>query len=152
MLRLTNLADYGVVLMAEIAAAKGLSRSADLVATTGLPAATVAKLLNALARSGLLVSHRGAHGGFEVARGLDDISIADVVEAIEGPIALTHCTTTQDDDCQLQPICRVRPYWNTINRAVKTALSEVKLSHLTLDATADGFSHDPVFTNPKQTT
>ena len=143
MIRLTNLADYGVVLMAEIAAKTGLSCSSDLVAITGLPTATVGKLLNALARAELLISHRGAQGGFEVAKPLDEISIADVVAAIEGPIALTHCTTGDDSDCQLEPICRVRPYWNTINRAVNTALAEVKLSHLSLDTAPKALLNKP---------
>lgn len=142
MIRLTNLADYGVVLMAEIAATDGLSRSNDLVRLTGLPTATVSKLLNALARGGLLQSHRGAHGGFELSRPPEKITLADVVEAIEGPIALTHCTTDQDNDCSLEPICRVRPYWNRINHAVNTALAEVTLSQLAADVGAESIELD----------
>ena len=130
MIRLTNLADYGVVLMAEVASRADLSRTNDLVDATGLPSATVAKLMNALTRGGLLTSHRGAQGGFELSRQAAEITIADIVEAIEGPIALTQCTTDRVDDCSFEPICRVRPYWNTINDAVKSALSDVTLGTL----------------------
>ena len=130
MIRLTNLADYGVLLMAEVATRPSLVSTAELVKDTRLPSATVSKLMNALTRGGLLVSQRGAQGGFELAKGPDAITIADVVEAIEGPIALTQCTTGAIDDCSFGPICRVKPYWGTINMAVKTALSEVTLKHL----------------------
>jgi Rrf2 family protein len=89
MLRLSNLADYGVVVMttAARAAADGrLTSAAQVSALTGIPAPTVAKLMGQLGRAGLLSSQRGVAGGFTLARGAAKISLADIVEAIDGPI------------------------------------------------------------------
>ena len=137
MLRLSNLADYGVVVMTAAAriaegrvAADGRHASAAQVATlTGIPAPTVAKLMGQLARGGLLVSHRGVAGGFALARPAPEISLADIVEAIDGPIALTHCGQP-GADCDLSHNCAVRPHWAPVNNAVKAALAQVSLADL----------------------
>lgn len=132
MLRLSNLADYGVVVMTAAArtVAEGrLTSAAQVSAQTGIPTPTVAKLMGQLTRSGLLVSHRGAAGGFELARPAIEISLADIVEAIDGPISLTHCGG-QQPECDLSHNCAVRPHWAPVNRAVKMALSGVTLAEL----------------------
>jgi FeS assembly SUF system regulator len=132
MLRLSNLADYGVVVMtaAARAAADGrLVSAAQVAGATGIPAPTVAKLMGQLGRAGLLASQRGVAGGFALARAPDAISLADIVEAIDGPIALTHCGT-MDHECQLSGQCAVRPHWAPVNRAVKAALADVSLAEL----------------------
>lgn len=132
MLRLSNLADYGVVVMtaaARVAERGGLSSTVELAVQTGIPLPTVAKVTGLLARADLLVSQRGSAGGFTLARQAEDISLADIVEAIDGPIALTHCADG-GQDCTLHGHCAVKPHWDPVNRAVKAALSDVSLAAL----------------------
>lgn len=132
MLRLSNLADYGVVVMtatARIALEGRLTSAAQISGLTGIPAPTVAKLMGQLGRSGLLVSQRGVAGGFTLARPAPAISLADIVEAIDGPIALTHCGQ-HDADCDLSHQCAAKPHWEPVNRAVKAALADVSLAEL----------------------
>lgn len=130
MIRLTNLADYAVVLMCEMAHSDTRVSAQDLSAATGIPAPTVAKVLNALGRAGLLASHRGLKGGFSLAKCPDEIAVGDIIEAIDGPIALTHCAEEGETDCSLDHICQMRPRWQVINSAVRDALMDVKLSGL----------------------
>lgn len=132
MLRLSNLADYGVVVMTAAARADSAGRltsAAQVAGQTGIPAPTVAKLMGQLGRAGLLVSQRGVAGGFGLARGASEISLADIVEAIDGPIALTHCGAPHAD-CDLSERCAVRPHWAPVSQAVKTALAQVSLAEL----------------------
>lgn len=130
MIRLTNLADYAVVLMCELTQSDGRLSAQDLATTTSIPAPTVAKILNALGRGGLLQSHRGLKGGFALSRPATEISVADIIEAIDGPISLTHCAETGTSDCCFDDICQMRPRWQVINNAVKGALEDVKLSSI----------------------
>ena len=130
MIRLTNLADYAVVLMCEIAGASKRISAQDLSTSTNIPVPTVSKILNALGRADLLVSHRGLKGGFALARPTDEITAADIIEAIDGPIALTHCTEPTESDCGYTNICAMRPKWQVINGAVKNALDDVTLASL----------------------
>ncbi|WP_328831957.1 SUF system Fe-S cluster assembly regulator [Thermaurantiacus tibetensis] len=131
MLRLSNFADYGVVIMTAAARAEGALVAASQVSgLTAIPVPTVAKLMNHLARAGLLVSHRGVAGGFALARPAAEISLADIVEAIDGPIALTHCCTDNRESCELLSHCAVRLHWEPVNRAVRDALSKVSLATL----------------------
>lgn len=132
MLRLSNLADYGVVVMtaaAQAGASGTLISAAQIAAQTGIPGPTVAKLLGQLGRAGLLQSWRGVAGGFGLAREPAAISLADIIEAIDGPIALTHCARTESN-CDLSDACAVRPHWEPVNRAVRTALAGVNLTTL----------------------
>ena len=131
MIRLSRLSDYGIVLMAHLA---GLDRddphSAREIATAaGLPQPVASKLLKALAREGLLVSHRGTKGGYTLARRPEQISTAQMITALEGPIGLTECTV-HPGECAQEPSCHVREPWQRINAAVRTALSEVSLADL----------------------
>jgi FeS assembly SUF system regulator len=133
MLRLSNLADYGVVVMtaAARAAADGrLTSAAQVSQLTGIPAPTVAKLMGQLGRAGLLTSQRGVAGGFALARAASMISLSDIVEAIDGPISLTHCGEMGAQCCDLSPSCAVRPHWAPVNRAVRSALEGVSLAEL----------------------
>lgn len=131
MLRLSNFADYGVVIMTAAARAEGsLVAASQVSGMTAIPVPTVAKLMNHLARAGLLVSHRGVAGGFALARPAAEISLADIVEAIDGPIALTHCCTDHRETCELLSHCAVRIHWEPVNRAVREALTRVSLATL----------------------
>src|SRR6476659_6420063 len=134
-MRLTHLADYAVVLMTAAArrpAAASLSAT-ELSAETGVPLPTAQKLMGTLAGSGLLSSVRGAGGGFKLAKSAEDISLADIVEAAEGPIAMTVCPGHEGvSDCALDAHCRVKPHMGIVGIAVRGALGAVSLDSLAL--------------------
>lgn len=139
-MRLSSLTDYAVVLLCSAARSCGACdaggvrvSAADLSGRTGISLPTAQKLVTMLCRAGLLVSARGVGGGVRLARPAAAISIADVVEAIEGPIALTACMDEQRNDCVLEHNCAVQPHWGPVNRAVRDALDGVTLASL-LDA------------------
>jgi FeS assembly SUF system regulator len=133
MIRLTRQSDYGIVLMTRLAAQPELGQSApDLAMALEIPLPMVSKTLKLLAKAGLLVSQRGAKGGYSLPRPASEISIADIIEALEGPIAITDCTdeTLSAHDCSRESICSVRDHWHVINRAVSRALSAVSLADM----------------------
>ena len=100
MLRLSKMNDYAVVVLGHMAAKAGLATAPDVAEATGLPAATVSQVLKKLAHSGLVVSHRGAHGGYALGRAPDQkSSVANLVEALEGPVALTACVDGAEGGC-----------------------------------------------------
>ena len=137
MIRLTNLADYAVVVMAAAARVPDVKLSAARVAEmTGIPAPTVAKLMGTLARGGLLTASRGVSGGFTLARAPSEISVAEGVEAVDGPIALTSCAGTDGTDCAMEGHCAIRGHWPPINQAVRGALAAVSLADLVRPAAA----------------
>jgi FeS assembly SUF system regulator len=130
-MRLSHLADYAVVLMTAAArrdAGERLSAT-ELAAETGVPLPTTQKLMGQLAGAGLLDSTRGAGGGFSLARPATEISLADVVEAVEGPIAMTVCSEGRTD-CALDAHCRVKPHMGVVGSAVRGALGAVSLTQL----------------------
>jgi FeS assembly SUF system regulator len=131
-MRLSNLADYAVVTMSAAARHCGHARvsAAQLAVETGLPPATVQKLVSKLSAAGLLRASRGAGGGLKLARPAAAISLADIVEAVEGPIALTTCVEQGKHDCTLEGSCSVRPHWGAVNAAVRGALADVPLTRL----------------------
>lgn len=132
-MRLSSLADYAVVMLSAAARHDGprARLSATLLAAeTGVPLPTAQKLMGRLAAAGLLRSVRGAGGGFALARPAAAISLVDIVEAVEGPIAMTACVEHGRHDCQLEQDCRVRPHWPAVNDAVKGALGTVTLASL----------------------
>lgn len=131
-MRLTSLADYAVVMLTAAARHKGDGwLSANVLAEeTGVPLATAQRLSGRLAAAGLLRSTRGAEGGFALARAPEEISLADIIEAVEGPIAMTSCVEQGRHDCVLEPECRVRPHWGAVNGAIKGALAGVTLASL----------------------
>jgi FeS assembly SUF system regulator len=130
MFKLGKLTDYGTVVMAALAAEPAALRNAQaLAASTHLSVPTVSKLLRQLARAGLLESARGAHGGYRLAREPARITVADVVAALEGPIALTQCSI-HSGDCAIEPHCAVRANWRLIDTAIRQALESVTLEHM----------------------
>ncbi|MGL4543899.1 MAG: SUF system Fe-S cluster assembly regulator [Polymorphobacter sp.] len=151
MIRLTNLADYAVVVMTAAAKSPERRLSAPEVAlVTGIPVPTVAKLMGTLARAGLLSASRGAAGGFQFCGAAADVSIAAIIEAVDGPIALTQCQQplgqqqsgqnpgagAVTSDCSIGSSCSVRGHWAPINRAVRDALCAVTLAELIQPAVA----------------
>lgn len=144
MIRLTNLADYAVVVMAAAAREPGAKLSAARVAElTNIPAPTVAKLMGTLARGGLLTASRGVSGGFTLSRDPNAISVAQVVEAVDGPIALTSCSGGDVNDCAMEGHCAVRGHWGPINQAVRGALAAVSLADLVQPAAAAAPAQQP---------
>lgn len=131
-MRLSNLADYAVVTMSAAARHCGFSRvsAAELAAETGLPVPTVQKLVSKLTAAGLLRSSRGVGGGLQLARPAAAITLADIVEAVEGPIALTSCAEHGKHDCALEDSCSVRPHVGIINEALRGALANIALTQL----------------------
>lgn len=136
-MRLSSLADYAIVVMTAVARAGDARLSAtDIAAATGVPLPTTQKLLGRLALAGLLDSARGSGGGFALARAAGSISLADIVEAVEGPIAMTACVEGDlaRHDCALEESCRVRPHWGAVNGAIRSALAGVSLTSLTRES------------------
>ena len=144
-MRLSSMADYAVVIMSAATRHSGtcahhpedsrLSRisAAQLAEDTGLPAPTVQKLVSKLTAAGLLQSTRGVGGGLKLARAPETISIADIVEAVEGPIALTACLEQGKHECTLEGGCSVRPHWPQVNAALRGAVAQVVLTQLVED-------------------
>lgn len=129
MLRITRQTDYGIVLLTRFAVAPlGTVKNApDLAVEGGLPAPMVSKILKLLARAGILASHRGAAGGYSLARPAQEISVAEIVTALEGPIAMTECLSEAAPTCAIEPSCPSRPNWARINQALEDALQRVNL-------------------------
>jgi len=140
MIRMTRLADYGILLLTLLARDRDRSmRSArELAAQSRLPLPTVSKILKTLARNGLLEAHRGARGGFLLAKAPEQVSVAEVVAALEGPIGITECTV-HPGVCGVERLCPVRTNWKRINHAVLEALKGISLAEM-----ARPLSFDPV--------
>lgn len=139
MIRLSRLADYSVVLMTYLAGHAERPQSAlDLTFASGLPGPTVGKLLNMLARAGLLTSFRGVGGGYALTRTPGDISVAEIIHAVDGPIALTECIHDTAGECDLEASCPARGSWQVINDVVRRALSSVSLADVIIAAPLAG--------------
>lgn len=135
-MKLSSLADYAVVMMSAAARHCGHARinAALLSEETGIPLPTVQKLVSRLSAAGLLRSVRGAGGGFKLARPAAAVTLADIIEAIEGPIAMVACVDTgkhaKGDFCVLESNCKVHAHWPVINQAVRGALAGINLTSL----------------------
>ncbi|MEJ2408917.1 MAG: SUF system Fe-S cluster assembly regulator [Novosphingobium sp.] len=132
-MRLSSMADYAVVIMSAAARHCGGARvsAGQLAEETGLPAPTVQKLVSKLSAAGLMRSLRGVGGGLKLARPPAAITLADIVEAVEGPIALTGCLTPErKSECAREDVCNVRGHWPEVNAAVRGALAQVPLTQL----------------------
>jgi FeS assembly SUF system regulator len=134
MIRIDKLTDYGLVLLTCMVRSQGhsLRTARDLAAESGLPLPTVSRLLQGLLKGGLLVSHRGIKGGYELARDPGDISIGRVIAALEGPISLTVCSSGVPGSCGLEPHCAIRNNQRIINDAVRSVLERLTLADLML--------------------
>jgi FeS assembly SUF system regulator len=130
-MRLTHLADYAVVIMTAAARREAGARlsASELAQETGVPLPTTQKLMGRLAAEGLLTSARGAAGGFALARPAAEISLAEIVEAVEGPIAMTVCCS-EKNDCALDSHCAVKPHMGIIGSTIRGALGAVRLTEL----------------------
>lgn len=130
MLRMSKLADYGTVLMAAMARDSHAVHSASgLAERLHIGAPTVSKILKKLAREGLVASTRGAQGGYRLPRAPSDISVAQIIRAMDGPIGMTECSTTPGLCCQ-ESRCTVRANWMRVNEIVLDVLQGVTLEQL----------------------
>ncbi len=133
MIKLSRMADYGVILMTQLAHENGaVTTAADLSASCALPPPTVSKLWKQLAQEGLLESHGGTKGGYALARAATDISMADIIGAVEGPIALTDCIEADGTMCEIEALCPTRTNWRRINDVLTQALDGVSLAEMVL--------------------
>jgi len=140
MLRLSKLTDYAVVVLIRLAeteraagsfpCGEAVQTSPGIAAATGVPEPTVAKVLKALAGANLVVSHRGARGGYRLARPIGAIAVADVITAVDGPIALTACVDGGGGGCDMESLCAVRGRWDLVNEAIRSALAGITLADM----------------------
>jgi len=134
MLKMSKLTDYGTLVLAQLASeAENIRSAGQLADATHIARPTVSKLLKSLSHAGLVVSERGAHGGYALARAPDKISAAEIIDALEGPVAITECSSV-DGACELEQYCRVGRAWQRINRSIRRSLQQVSLADLQLDA------------------
>jgi FeS assembly SUF system regulator len=129
MLRMSKLTDYGTMVLAQLAATGGLATAGQIAAATHLGQATVSKLLKCLVHAGLVVSVRGVQGGYTLARAPEAISAAEILDALEGPVAITECSSASGG-CDLTSYCRVGSAWQRINVSIRRALEQVSLTDL----------------------
>lgn len=130
MLRMSKLTDYGIVLMSYLASRTYQQHSAHTLSdAVSVPLPTVRKVLKSLSHGSLLVSERGVLGGYNLSRSPKQISIAEIITALEGPIALMECVSSETD-CEQESHCAIQTHWTQINNAVFHALDEVKLSDM----------------------
>jgi FeS assembly SUF system regulator len=130
MLRLSKLTDYAVVVLVRLAGMDSVQTSPGIAAATGIPEPTVSKVLKILACSDLVSSQRGPRGGYRLNRDLAAIPIADVIAAIDGPIALTACVEGSTSGCVSEGLCPMRGRWDPVNEAIFKALTEITLADM----------------------
>lgn len=131
MIRITKQADYGIVLMTHLSRNPDkLHTAPELASQTQLPLPIASKVLKLLARAELLNAHRGVKGGYTLARTPKAISVAEVIQAVEGPIALTECVEGSLSECSMESFCPLQDPWQLINQAVHQALSSITLAQM----------------------
>ena len=131
MIRLNRMTDYAILLLASLASRQGeVVTSASLAAHTQLNQPTIAKLAKALVKAGVIVAERGVNGGYRLARPATQINAAEVIEAIEGPIALTACVEGVEEPCETRHGCFMSGHWNEVNSSIREALEKVTLDRL----------------------
>jgi FeS assembly SUF system regulator len=130
MLRISKLSDYAIIILGHMAKAPGSTYAAtDLAESARVAGPTVSKVLKALARAQILNSTRGAKGGYQLSRPPEQTTIASIIAALEGPIALTECSL-ENTQCEQSHSCHVRGNWSVLNRAIQTALESVTLADM----------------------
>lgn len=130
MFRISKLTDYGTVVLAYLAASPGRRRTASEVAeATGIALPTVSKLLKCFHRAGLVTSTRGAHGGYQLSKPAAHISAASIIDAVEGPVAITECSGDHSN-CDLEDVCSTGGSWQRINAAIRRSLDGISLAQL----------------------
>jgi FeS assembly SUF system regulator len=132
MLRITKLTDYAIVVLTSMAlpVVGGPHTARDLADRTRIPQPTVSKILKDLSRSGIVVSTRGVQGGYSLARTPEAISVVEIIDAVDGPIAITECSSDTPASCEHAGSCPVEANWVRINQVVRSALSTISLADM----------------------
>lgn len=135
---MNRLTDYAVVVLTRMAAepSNRVHPAPELARDCGIPAPTVRKLLKTLARHDLVVGRRGPNGGYGLSRVPAEISVAQVMAAMEGSVGMTECSDRDGKRCDLESRCAVRSRWEAINQAISGVLEEVRLSDMARPAVA----------------
>jgi FeS assembly SUF system regulator len=131
MLRISKLTDYAILVMAELSREGEMLSAHALSDRVHIELPTASKVLKLLAGAGLVESYRGANGGYRVSRAAAEISVAEVIAAIEGPIAMTECSV-EEGLCSQEDNCELRGNWQRISLAVAQALQEVSLAEMSV--------------------
>jgi FeS assembly SUF system regulator len=130
MLRISKLTDYATVILAYLAKQPQAIQTTRVIATkTSLSVPTVSKLLKQLTRCGLLIAQRGSKGGYRLAKPAQQISIAQIIHALEGMIALTECSH-HNNQCHVTQTCAVRHHWQRINHQIHATLMNISLAEM----------------------
>jgi FeS assembly SUF system regulator len=130
-IRLSKHADYGIVIMTNLARQPGRQHNApEVAAQSHIPLPMASKILKSLARAGLLASHRGVKGGYGLARPAAAISVAEVISALDGPIAVTACIEDGPGGCEIEAFCPARANWQRINDAIRIALEGISMAEM----------------------
>jgi FeS assembly SUF system regulator len=147
MIKIGKLTDYAVVLMGQLSKeGEETSRSAHYLAEkTNVPEPTVAKILKLLAQENLVISVRGAAGGYRLSKAADQISISEIITAMDGPIAIVSCVDGEAGDCKISANCPVKGKWDRVNQSIRSALEAVKLTEMMSAPCCKsyGFVNDP---------
>ena len=131
MIRISKLADYAVVVLECLSGSEQCKSAAVLAGSTGVPEPTVSKILKLLASGGIVVSIRGANGGYTLARSPSEITIEQIISAVDGPVSIAACSDGSEPDCSLSDVCSVRGKWDGVNTAIRNALHNVTLVDMT---------------------
>ncbi|GAB5388757.1 MAG: SUF system Fe-S cluster assembly regulator [Alphaproteobacteria bacterium] len=131
MFRVSKMTDYAIVVLGELSRSRDSRMTvASLATATGLTEPTIGKVLKLLARTDMVDSQRGVGGGYLLGRAPDDITIGDIITALEGPIAITACVDGSDDHCTIEGLCGMRGNWERVNTAIRDALGSVTLGQM----------------------
>ncbi len=131
MLRVTKLADYGIIMLTYFATHPESTYNArDIANQVRLPLPVASKVLKMLSKAGLLTSQRGTKGGYALSRPAHEITVASIIRAFEGPIAVTACSDITGY-CDLETGCPIRTNWHQINQAIHSALEKITLAQMT---------------------
>jgi FeS assembly SUF system regulator len=144
MIRMSKLTDYAIVILAHLARSGGTLTAQDLATRSKVPLPTVSKLCKELSKAGIVVSHRGRHGGYGLARLPEQISVAQVVEALEGPIALTECAQPGPQSCGIEATCLAKASWDPVSRAIHGALENLPLSSIAPGCATEADEQAPI--------
>lgn len=137
MIKLSRLTDYAVTLLTQmVSEGKGVWSASDLADKTGLPLPTVSKILKHLTKSDVIAAQRGSMGGYRLSRPAQEIPVIAIIEAMDGPIAITNCADGGDHSCRVESICPMNGSWNKVNQAIRKALESVSLAEMMGTATS----------------
>lgn len=129
MLKLTKKADYGLIALKHLAESRGSSSAKDIADEFGLPQEALAKILQRLVKSGLLVSQHGTHGGYTLARAPEKISALEVIKAIDGPLFITACSS-HHDQCDQSSKCNVKEPLKKVNQGIRELLAKITIADM----------------------